>query len=435
MCRNQSAPLPATAWTRVKRLVLVLAAGISVCAGYGQELISELRPGGRIKLNQTDLEVLERGEPRHDLPCTVSQMKPELDWDFNFHTGYQVKIPLTALAGKGNQLTVLFRVIPQDRPGDLVYMTQKLRVPVIEEGSKGETMFAAPFALGEGKYHVDWLMRDQRERICSASWDLETRLNSKDVQLREGIPKTLVQPVEQLFAEEPPVLREPESHLPHVSIIVSFDPPEPSSAMLNDRDIVSLVAALRHIGRDPRVETSSIVACSLEAQQIIYQQDTTSRMHLQALGEALESLKLGMVDAKRLASSDGPGQFATDLIREHLKKEKPDALVVLGRKPGWGPGVSRQALESLGNSDIPVFYLSYSADLQLGMSPSRDLLSSIVKRLHGLEYQIYKPKDLFNTWSKVVSRIVRTKQAGQASLTGQGQHSMMYDQMHELGPR
>jgi hypothetical protein len=415
MCRNQSAPSPAIAWTRVKRLLVVLAAGLPVCSGYGQALIPEFSPGGRVNLRQADLAVLERREARSDLKCTVSQIKPELDWDFNFHTGYQVELPLAALAGVGNQLTVLFRVIPEDRPGDPVYMSQKLRVPAVEMGSKGETKFTAPFALGEGKYHVDWLMRDLGERVCAASWDVETKLNSREAQLREWNPKTLVQPVGLLFAEQPPVIRGPESGLPRVTIIASFDPPDPSSAMLKDQDVVSQIAALRHIGRDPRIEVSSIIACSLEAQQIIFQQEDPNRINLQALGQALESLKFGMVDAKRLGSDQGPGQFAADLIREQLKKEKPDALVILGRKPNSGPRVSRQALESLGNPGTPVFYLSYNGGHMPGLSLAPDVISSIMKRLRGMEYQIYQPKDLFNAWSKVVSRIVQTGQRAQAS--------------------
>ena len=62
--------------------------------------MSELKPGGSMRLDQTDLAVLERQESRNDLPCTVSQIKPELDWDFNFHTGYQYG-SLDGLVGKG----------------------------------------------------------------------------------------------------------------------------------------------------------------------------------------------------------------------------------------------------------------------------------------------------------------------------------------------
>jgi hypothetical protein len=289
-----------------------------------------------------------------------------------------------------------------------------MRVPALEEGIKGETRFRGAFTLGEGKYHVDWLMRDQRERLCATSWDLETKLNSKDSQLRPWIPQALVQPLTPLFAEEPPVSRAPEGGLPHVSLIVNFDPPDPSSARLDERDLEGLVGTLRRIARDPRIGTYSIIACSLETQQVFYTEENTSRIDLPALGDALGSLKLGTVDAKRLASTNGPGQFATDLIREHLRKEKSDALVVLGRKSGRETGIPREAMDSLDKPNTLAFYLSYSAEQQSNLW--RDPISTIVKHLRGVEYNINRPKDLFNAWSDVVSRIVQTKQTPQVSL-------------------
>ncbi len=404
---------------KMTSFVVVLAIGLSALTSYGQTLMSDFKPEGTMRLQPSDVAVLERQEARRDLPCAVSRLKTELYWDFTFHTGFQVDVPVTELVGRANELTVLFRVVPQDRPDEPVYMTQRVHVPAIEEGSKGVKTFYGSFMLGEGKYHVDWLMRDQGARFCATFWDLETKLDSKDSQVREWIPKNLIQPVGEVFAEETPIPRTAGSALRHVSIIVSFDPPNPSSARLDDRDIESLVAMLRQIGRDPRIETYSIVACSLEAQQILYRQENTTRIDLRALGEALPTLKLGMIDAKQLASGNAPGQFATALIREHLNKEKPDALVVLGRKPGWGHGVSREALDSLGNPDTPAFYLSYAGEIHPGLSPSRDLISSIMKRLRGLEYQISQPKDLFNAWSKVISQIARTKQGGQAAMREQ----------------
>jgi len=400
------APMPSA---RAARLGVVLALGLSVCSAYGQTLIPGLSPGGTMRLRQTDFAVLELQEPRHDLPCTVSRMKPELDWDFTFHTGYHVELPFAELVGDGNELSVLFRVIPQDRPDDPVYMAQRIHIPAVEEGAKGPTTFHGNFSFGEGKYHIDWLMRDQRERLCATSWDLEMKLNSKDSQLREWIPQSLVLPLMPLFAEEPPVVRASESGLPHVSIIVYFDPADPSSTRLDDQDVKGLVAILRRIGGDPHIGTYSIIACSLATQQVVYQQENASRLDLKALGEALALLKFGTVDAKRLASTNGPAQFAADLIREHLMKNRPDALVVLGRKAGSETGVSRAALESLPGT--PTFYLSYNAELQPNLW--RDPISTIVKSLRGFEYGINRPKDLFHAWSDVMSRIAQTKQAAQ----------------------
>ena len=36
---------------------------------------------------------------------------------------------------------------------------------------------------GEGKYHVDWLMRDRTERVCSSYWDIDASLPPKDKQV------------------------------------------------------------------------------------------------------------------------------------------------------------------------------------------------------------------------------------------------------------
>jgi hypothetical protein len=193
---------------------------------------------------------------------------------------------------------------------------------------------------------------------------------------------------------------------------VNFDPQVPSSARLEDRDVESLVTILRRIGRDPRVQTS-IIACSLEAQQIFYQEDK-SPIDLPALGEALKSVKFGMVDAKRLASSNRPGDFESDLIREQLKTEKPDALIVLGRKQAGGAKVSKESLDSLENSSTPSFYFSYNGDQQPPLA--QDPISSIIKRLRGLEYRLDRPKDLFNAWSEVMLKIVHTKRDTQTSM-------------------
>jgi len=130
------------------------------------------------------------------------------------------------------------------------------------------------------------------------------------------------------------------------------------------------------------------------------------------LGEALRSLKLGIVDAKRLTSTSDPAQFATNLISEHLRKENPDALVVLGRKAGWDTRVSHESQESLEEPGIPAFYLSYNSEQS--WTTSWDPISRIMKHLRGFEYYISRPKDFFNAWSDVVSRIVRTKQSARA---------------------
>ena len=399
---------------RIAKPFLTVVAGIAwTASGHSQTLIPGLSSGGSMRLLPTDLAVLESEEPRRDLPCVVTTLKPVLGFDFMFHTGYQVEVPIRELAGGGKELTVFFRVVAQDRPDNASNIVQNVPASALKERFRQDTFYGT-FTLGEGKYHVDWLVRDQRMRTCSMSWDLDTKLNSKDSQLRQWIPQSFVQILGPLFAAEPPVLRVPDNGSPRFSIIVNFDPSDPSAALIDEPGLEGLLAILRRMGRDPRIEPYSIIICSLETQQVIYQQENKGGIDLPALGVALASAKLGTVDAKRLVATNGPAQFAADLIQEQLRKENSDALIVLGPKGGSETRISRQTLESLNQLGKPTFYLSY--DTGNPWSMWRDPISSIMKRLRGFEYRINRPKDFFNAWSDVVSRMIRAKQIPQVPM-------------------
>ena len=74
--------------------------------------------GGQVHPVGSDLAVLTTQDIRKEIDCTVSPVKPVLGFDFRFHGGFEVNIPLKDLAGTENNLTILFRVTPMDRLGD-----------------------------------------------------------------------------------------------------------------------------------------------------------------------------------------------------------------------------------------------------------------------------------------------------------------------------
>ena len=73
-----------------------------------QTVLSGSGPSGVVQLIHTDRAVLDTQQPRNDLPCTVTALKPVLGFDFRFHSGYEVSVPLVDLAGPGNRLVILF---------------------------------------------------------------------------------------------------------------------------------------------------------------------------------------------------------------------------------------------------------------------------------------------------------------------------------------
>jgi hypothetical protein len=359
-----------------------------------------------MRLEPSDLAVLEAQQPRNDLQCAISATKPTLDFDFTFHTGYQIKLPLGDLAGNGNVLTILFRVNPQDHPDNPVYMVQRMRVPPISEDRGGHGEIDGGFALGEGNYHVDWMMRDQEGRVCASTWDLEAKLGPKDGALKPWIHSGFVRPLETTpFVKEPPVQRDQVGDLLKVDVIVNIGPQDPDASVLHADDLRGLAGILQRIALDPHIGQYSLIVCSLRTHQILYREQNVSGIDLPAVGESLKSLHLGLIDVKQMALK--PAQFVADLVNEQAKRQGQDALIIVGPKYGWEASLPRDIRDSLEDLNRPVFYLNY--DLAPYSHPWQDLIGKVVKQKRGIQYTITGPKDLFKAWSDVVFRMLKAK--------------------------
>jgi hypothetical protein len=393
--------------------VLSVLAALATGAGplHAQILIHGSGPHQRANIFNTDLAVLESGEQRKDLPCTVTPSKPTLGFDLKFHAGYQVTVPLKELSGTENSLSIVFRVAPDGHLDDPVYFTQHLRVPPIEEDAKGDAYLQGAFDVGEGSYHVDWLMRDRTERICSSYWDSEAALGSKDRSMNLAIaPQAIQRAAGEEFTEEPPVQRAPIDPPLNVKVLVNFAPQNSLSAALQPLDTTALVSILRTISRDPRIGKFSIVAFNMQEQKVIYRQDGASRIDFPALGTALTTLNLGTVDLKRLGDKHGDTDFLTSLVRKEMTpapQDHPDALVFAGPKILLDANPQEGALKDASDIDFPVFYMNYNLNPQA--VPWKDAISHTVHFFRGYEYTISRPRDLWFAVSEMVSKIVKSR--------------------------
>jgi len=372
---------------------------------------------GNVHIFNTDLAVLESGETRKDLPCTVTPEKPVIGFDLRFHAGYQVTIPLKDLSGSDNLLNILFRVETKDHPDQPTYFSQHIRVPAIEDDAKGDAFLQGNFDLGEGQYHVDWLMRDRGERVCSFSWDSDAALTPKDKPMSLAIPPESIQRTDpEQFKDEPPVARASDQPPLNVKMLVNFAPQNSLSSTLQPVDTSALVSILRSIVRDPRIGKFSIVAFNMQEQKVVYRQEDADRLDFPALGQALTSLNLGTVDLRRLGDKHGDTEFLTNLVRKEVAPsgpDHPDAVIFAGPKVLLDSNVPDEALKGAGNVDFPVFYMNYNLSPQ--QVPWKDAISHTVHFFRGTEYTISKPRDLWVAVSEMVSRIVKSRNGKQAA--------------------
>ncbi|MGH9665920.1 MAG: acetyltransferase [Bryobacteraceae bacterium] len=392
-----------------------LAGGIMLLAHPGIVRAQvPLGEGGVVRIFNTDQAVLEAGDPRNDLPCTVTPDKPVLGFDLRFHAGYTVTVPLMELAGTGNLLTILFRVTPENHKDDPMYFTQRVRVPPIDADAKGDAYLQGTFDVGEGSYHIDWLMRDQAERVCSFYWDSDAFLLPKDKQMGLNIAPGAVHKDEgEEFKEEPPIERIQSEPPLNVKVLINFAPQDALSSTLRPSDTAALVSIVRSISRDPHIGKFSIVAFNMQEQRVIYRQENADRIDFPALGNALNSLNLGTVNLKLLSQKHGDTDFLADLIKQETGgPNHPDALIFAGPKVMLDENVPQDSLKQIGDIHYPVFYMNYNLNPQA--VPWKDSISRAVRFFKGTEFTISRPRDLWYAVSEMVSRIVKSKHGSEA---------------------
>jgi len=308
---------------------LVSAGGLS----YAQSMLGGGGPEGQVRLIPTDLAVFELREPRRDLPCKVVPDRPALGFDLKLHAGFQVTIPLRELAGREGILTILFRVSPAQAKDQPVYFVQRVRMPAIEEDARGNVQLEGSFDVGEGDYHVDWLMRDQAERVCAEFWDMSASLSDSDREIGLVLPPGQVSDTErEFFREEPPVERIQGERPLNVKILVNFAPERAESSMIRPQDVKALVSILRALSREPRFGTFSIVAFNLHEQRVLFRQESAPRIDFPALGQAVESISPGTVSLERLGERNPDARFLAELVRRELSQGDSDALIFAGPK-------------------------------------------------------------------------------------------------------
>ncbi len=105
---------------------------------------------------------------RSELMCQVVSDKPALGFDLRFHSEYHIALSMKTLAAAGGRLSMAMRVIPAGENEQPVYLARQFTIPNALPGNKVYAVLDGGFELGLGRYRVEWLMEDGRERVCSA---------------------------------------------------------------------------------------------------------------------------------------------------------------------------------------------------------------------------------------------------------------------------
>jgi len=328
------------------------------------------------------------------------------------------------LSGNGNQLTILFRAYAEADKEHPSYFVQHIAVPEIEDDAKGDAAIQGAMDFGEGRYHVDWMMRDRSERLCSAMWDSDATLAPKDKAIPLFLkPNEIAQSRTEPFVNDTVARASSEDGgTLNLKLLVNFAPQSQTAASLKPNDLDALVTILKTIERDPHISRVSLVAFNINESRIVYRQDAAEQIDFPALGKALHTVSLGTVAVTRLADKHGDTAFLEDLIEKEVGGgTHPDAVIFAGPKAMLNADVPESDLRRIGEIECPVFYLNYNVDPHA--MPWKDSISHAIRVFKGTEYTISRPKDLWFSTTEMLNRIARSKRqrsVAQASLS-QGQ--------------
>jgi len=205
-----------------------------------------------LRLHNSDAAVLESDESRNDLPCRVSPEKPALRYDLRLYVDYKISVPLKNLEPGGAKLDVLLRVTPLADTNSAVYMSNRFLVPPIPDYAKGEGIFDEGFAVGPGRYRVDWLMRDARGRYCSSHWQTEAKLAASEKNLSLGLQPNIVLPrAEELYTRQQVSDGNGQNPM-RVKVLLNVRPGNAGHVVLDSGETEVLESLLQNLGREPR---------------------------------------------------------------------------------------------------------------------------------------------------------------------------------------
>jgi len=375
-------------------------------AARAQDEVMAGETGGPILLPTTDLAVFESPENRTDLDCKVRPIRPELDFDLRFHAGYNVDVGMRQLAGDGDDLTVVMQVTSLGSAPRSYYFEDHVNVPAIDKSTTGEASITGAFDVGPGRYHVDWLMRDRKEHICSSHWEVEARpddsLSSLPAALREG---EVAPHPKDVFDQQSTVPHDGASKGLHITLLVNFSPTASDGSAMSPKALRAVVSILRSVTRAPGVSRFDLVAFSAQQSRVIYRGADLSQIDFPALGEAVRKVPMGTVDYSLLKDPDSEVKFLGDLLSRELEAEsaRSDAVIVIGPRMDIDRRVPRGLPGDAGEVRCPIFYLSYNRDPRA--NPWQDTIAGAVKVHRGLEYSITAPHDFERALHDMMFRI------------------------------
>ncbi len=259
------------------------------------------------------------------IPCTVTPLKPDLNFSFRFQAGYFATWPLKNYQGSDNSFFILTRITPLNPEGDPVFFTQAFRMHDIPSSSKNKVQVDGAYFFGEGEYSMDLIVVDQATRVCRKQWNIDVKSPGggqqiKPAQAPGSVQPAVLDPWDGALQDDGPPRR--------LTVLMHVAPLYFSSNQMHAYDRAMLLSSLLAVLRQTSFTQVKLVAFNLDQQLELFRQERFDASGWSKLVPAMHSLQLGTVSYQTLQQRSGHLDLLTGLVHEELEAEQPPEVVL-----------------------------------------------------------------------------------------------------------
>jgi hypothetical protein len=323
------------------------------------------------------------------LRCAPSYIRPVLNFSFRFQAGYVVRVPMDQYEGKGHSWIVIQRITPEGDPARAVYLGDRFALPEVPKTSV-ELPVVGGFLLGEGRYHVDWMILDDQGRMAVKEWTLEAQRTHATRNVRIAMPPGAVGEFSLRGASA--THSTDDATAIRLTVLLDAAPMSSRRIRLRANDRIMLLGGLSALLERVPTKSVRLVVFNLDQQKEMYRSANFTLNDLDRVGQVINQTELGLVDYHILQRPTGHLDFLAGLMNREMREADPsDVVLVLGPRPHFTDKIPSEALERI--SGQPRFlYLQYQPFLR-ATSELPDTIRLAVKTLRGKTLIIRTPAD------------------------------------------
>ena len=397
---TQSIGLTCTSDNRGAMWLFVLALLVTAVAP-GQTIVNPSRIPEPLRRLSADRE----GE--QTLKCSVTPIKPRLDYGFHFQAGYLMTVPLRQYVGSGHVWAVIIKITPEGSDHNPVYFATRVQLPSIPE-TKLDAELGGGYLMGVGKYRVEWSLIDNKSRVCRKDWDVEAKLGRGEREVQVALPPNTLADLSLRGTRKAEIAKADMRPL-RLTVLLHAAPMSPRRTRLRPGDTLTLLGAFSSLLERLPTKSVKLVVFNLDQQAEIYREESFTRDSFDRVAGAMNRLELGSVDIGILQNRHGHLDLLADLMNQELTAKEPsDVVLFLGPASRYWDNLPRDEIQHARAGSPRFFYFRFQPSFRR-TAAFPDSIQMAIGRLKGKTSLIHTPGELAKAIEQLETRVAEQR--------------------------